>query len=171
MALKKLAEADVGLPRFDVPADIDGKTFALSSHQRAREALEFGLPVADPGFNIFVLGEDHSGRMTATLEFLDTVVAKRPPPDDWVYLNNFRRPHRPKPYRLPPGVGRRFRDRMAISFPNFAKRSPARSEARTTSIASASNARRSRPRQARAWMRCAPRCRTTVSNSPRIPRE
>ena len=119
MALKKLAAADVGLPRFDVPADTDGKTFALSSHQRAREALEFGLPVADPGFNIFVLGEDHSGRMTATLEFLDTVVAKRPPPDDWVYLNNFRRSHRPKPYRLPPGVGRRFRDRMADLVPQL----------------------------------------------------
>ncbi len=75
--------------------------------------------MADPGFNIFVLGEDHSGRMTATLEFLDTVVAKRPPPDDWVYLNNFRRPHRPKPYRLPPGVGRRFRDRMADLIPQL----------------------------------------------------
>ncbi|MDP6804879.1 MAG: AAA family ATPase [Rhodospirillales bacterium] len=119
MALKKLAAADVGLPRFGVPADTDGETFALSSHQRAREALEFGLPVADPGFNIFVLGEDHSGRMTATLEFLETVVAKRPPPDDWVYLNNFRRPHRPKPYRLPPGVGRRFRDRMADLVPQL----------------------------------------------------
>ncbi len=38
MAPKKLAAADVGLPRFAVPADSDGETFALSSHQRARGA-------------------------------------------------------------------------------------------------------------------------------------
>ncbi len=120
MTAKRIAASDLGLPQFrwKKPSGTAG-AFALSSHARAGEALEFGLSIHEPGFNIFVLGEDRSGRMTATLEFLQRAVAKRPPPNDWVYLNNFRRPHRPKPYRLPSGVGRRFRDRMAALLPQI----------------------------------------------------
>jgi predicted ATP-dependent protease len=116
---KKLAATDVALPRF-VPGDAeDGDAFSLSSHARAREALEFGLSVQGPGFNIFVLGEDHSGRMTATFDFMRAFMEKRPSPDDWLYLNNFAHPHNPKPYRLPAGVGRRFRERMTGFVPQL----------------------------------------------------
>jgi len=52
--------------------------------------------------------------MTATLEYLAEHLSCQPQPSDWVYLNNFRRRHRPKPYRLPAGTGRAFRDRMAL---------------------------------------------------------
>ncbi|MGH6954717.1 MAG: Lon protease family protein, partial [Alphaproteobacteria bacterium] len=38
---------------------------------------------------------------------------------DWVYLNNFRRQHRPKPYRLPAGIGRRVRDRLVAIVPQL----------------------------------------------------
>ena len=113
MTVNKLEAAAVGLPVFDFTDAVDGETFSLSSHMRARQALEFGLAIADPGFNIFVVGEDQSGRMTATVEYLHQALESRPPPDDWVYLSNFRRPHRPKPYRLPAGMGRRLRDRVA----------------------------------------------------------
>ncbi|MFQ5783213.1 MAG: Lon protease family protein [Alphaproteobacteria bacterium] len=113
MPAKALSAAEIGLPRFDPGDAQSGEVFALSSHRRAREALEFGLSVPDPGFNVFVLGERRSGRMTATLGFLGDYVADKPPPDDWIYLNNFRRPHRPKPYRLRAGEGRRLRARLA----------------------------------------------------------
>ena len=116
---KKLTADDVGLPRFAIGAAGEGDVFSLSSHERARGALEFGLSTGEPGFNIFVLGEDRSGRMTATTDFLNEVVAQRDAPDDWIYLTNFRRPHRPKPYRLPNGVGRHFRDRMAELLPQL----------------------------------------------------
>ncbi|MGY8961062.1 MAG: Lon-like protease helical domain-containing protein, partial [Alphaproteobacteria bacterium] len=88
-------------------------------HTRAREALEFGLGVTDPGFNIFVVGEDRSGRMTATLAYLERHLEGQPPPNDWVYLNNFRRQHRPRALPLPPGVGRKFRDRLAQLVPQL----------------------------------------------------
>lgn len=113
MPAKPLAAPDIGLPRFEPLGDSDGDVFSLSSHRRARAALEFGLAIPERGFNIFVLGEDRSGRMTATMAFLLGVTARRPPPDDWLYLANFQETHRPVPYRLPAGVGRRFRDRMA----------------------------------------------------------
>ena len=119
MAAKKLEAGNVGVPRFDVPEARDGDVFALSSHTRAREALEFGLSVGAPGFNIFVLGADRSGRMTATLEFLRKAVDGQPRAKDWIYLNNFDEPHHPIPICLPAGEGRRFQARMASLLPRL----------------------------------------------------
>jgi predicted ATP-dependent protease len=118
MATNHLAAA-VCVPDFDVSRPVDGGPFAYSSHRRAAEALEFGLKIDKPGFNIFVVGEDNSGRMTASLAFFESAVKDRPRPDDWVYLNNFRRPNRPRPYRLPAGVGRTLRERMGLLVPRL----------------------------------------------------
>lgn len=122
MPIKELAAADAGLPTFEV-ADTEGtpdvQVFSLSSHARAREALAFGLDARDPGFNIFVVGEDRSGRMTATLSYLESAVDDGPAPDDWVYLNNFRRPNEPLAVHLPAGQGRRFRDAMLNLIPQL----------------------------------------------------
>jgi predicted ATP-dependent protease len=120
---RHLAPSEVALPSFTIPDPAPETThiFELSSHARAREALAFGLRVPDAGFNIFVLGEDRSGRMTAALQYINEHARGLPRLFDWVYLNNFRRPHKPKPYRLPPGVGRRFRERMAALVPALRK--------------------------------------------------
>src|SRR5579885_452333 len=121
MSVERLAAGAVGPPVFDVPpAQAAGEApriFDLSSHRRAREALEFGLGVPELGFNIFVLGEDRSGRMTATLEMLAEHAKRLPRPSDWIYLPNFRHPERPRPYRLPAGIGRVFRDRIETLLP------------------------------------------------------
>lgn len=119
MVAKPIDGKDCGLPRFDVGGPEEGDIFKLSSHHRAREALELSLSTQAPGFNTFVIGADRSGRMTATIEFLEAFVEGRKPPDDWVYLNNFRQPDQPKPHRLPAGKGRAFRDRMAALLPQL----------------------------------------------------
>ncbi|MEM7168965.1 MAG: AAA family ATPase [Pseudomonadota bacterium] len=131
MPAKKISADRVGLPQFtgsdeasaashpQEPSDGGAEVFTLSSHARAREALAFGLSVGAPGFNIFVLGEDRSGRMTATLSYLEKAMADRPVPDDWVYLNNFAEPHRPRAYGLPAGMGRNLRTRMANLLPRL----------------------------------------------------
>ncbi len=126
MAIKPLETNAVGLPSFADRITVDGRAvddvqvFDLGSHQRAREALRFALGIRHEGFNVFVLGENQTGRMNATLGYLRAFAAKLPPVDDWVYLNNFARPSRPKPYRLPAGLGRKFRDRMAELVPQLA---------------------------------------------------
>lgn len=120
MAIRSISAADAGLPRHPTPAPkAEPDVFALSSHARAREALEVGLAMREPGFNVFVVGDDRSGRMTATMAFLEEEMAKRPAPSDWLYLNNFRRPHRPRPIAVPAGVGRQFRDRVADLAPQI----------------------------------------------------
>ncbi len=74
--------------------------------------MKFGLSMSEPGFNIFVLGLDRAGRMTATLEYLKKSMEERPAPQDWAYLNNFSRTNRPRPYALPAGEGRKLADAM-----------------------------------------------------------
>ena len=124
MPAKPLSAEALALPKFDPGPALEGLdggdgVFSLDSHARARAALEFALSVDDIGFNVFVLGPDRSGRMTSTLEFLGSHLQGRPVPNDWVFLNNFRRPHRPKPYSLPPGRGRALRDRMEALVPQL----------------------------------------------------
>lgn len=123
MTAKKLAAADLGLPRFDAPPSSATPVFPFdfSSHNRAGKALKFGLSISDPGYNIFVLGENRSGRMTATMNYLESKAASRAAADDWVYLFNFRRPSKPKPYRLARGVGRQLRDQLAALIPAYRK--------------------------------------------------
>ena len=117
--MKKLDADEVGFPKHCCEASDKSQVFSLSSHARARDALAFGLAIGDPGFNIFVLGEDRSGRMTATLSYLDESLRDWPPADDWVYLNNFSEPHRPLPFALPLGTGRAFAGRMSDMIPRL----------------------------------------------------
>ncbi len=122
MAVREIPACEVGIPKFERPAisiDTHARVFALSSHRRAREALDFGLHVRDPGFNVFVVGEDRSGRMTATLEYLDQAVNGGDPLEDWLYLNNFRHTNEPVAVCLPAGEGRKFRDAMADLIPQL----------------------------------------------------
>lgn len=119
MMNKSLPASDIGIPTFSLRAAYKKARkhrsvtlFDLSSHARANEAIHFGLKMRNKGFHVFVVGEDRSGRMTATLAFLKQYIQKLSPPSDWVYLNNFASPHRPKPYRLPNGKGCQLKQAM-----------------------------------------------------------
>jgi predicted ATP-dependent protease len=119
MPARKLKSSQVGLPKIKPPTAPEGDAFDLSSHARAREALEFAIDAEGPGFNVFVLGPDRSGRMTATVAFLERMMAERPAPCDWIYLNNFAEPHRPTPVCVPAGEGRRLQTRMTELLPQL----------------------------------------------------
>lgn len=126
MPIQKLSPEESGLPKFsgisikrflkkdshekcsEIP-DRWVNLFNLSSHKRAREAIEFGLSVRQNGFNIFVIGEDKSGRMTATLAFLKSHTCHFSKPFDWVYLNNFKSPLHPIPFSFSRGQGNAFK--------------------------------------------------------------
>ncbi len=73
---------------------------------RATHAIEFGIDMDSPGFNIFVLGPGGSGRATAIKRFLTQRAAQEPVPDDWVYVHCFSDPYKPRAIRLRPGLGR-----------------------------------------------------------------
>jgi predicted ATP-dependent protease len=120
----------IGIEHFTPPAQLSVRgvdvydnhpfsLFDLSSHSRAREAISFGLKMRNKGFHVFVVGEDRSGRMTATLTYLKQYVKQMPPPPDWVYLNNFSQTYKPKPYSLPAGMGRLLQEKTAELITNI----------------------------------------------------
>src|SRR5215468_8612252 len=80
--------------------------------ERGVAALEFGLDMESPGFNLFVAGPSGAGRTTTARTYAERRAAQRPVPDDWLYVYNFERPDQPISLRLPAGAGARFRDDM-----------------------------------------------------------
>ncbi len=80
--------------------------------QEALKALEFGVSVVAPGYNIFVLGEPGSGRVTFARQMLKERAAREETPPDWCYVFNFSDPRRPRALRLPPGIGPRLKKDM-----------------------------------------------------------
>ena len=80
---------------------------------RALRALDFGLDVDAPGFNIFVAGIPGSGRNTTLSNVIRKLAASQPAPNDWVYVYNFHDAPRPRGISFSPGVGRAFSAGMA----------------------------------------------------------
>ena len=72
---------------------------------RALRALEFGLHIQTPGYNVFVTGMSGTGRNTTLSSYLEQVATTRPTPSDWCYVYNFIEPLKPQAIRLPPGTG------------------------------------------------------------------
>ena len=70
---------------------------------RAREALDFGLGINAKGYNLYVMGEQATGRFTLVHEYIAKYVQKVLTPDDWCYINNFEDEREPFALRLPPG--------------------------------------------------------------------
>ncbi len=80
--------------------------------KRALSALDFGLGIDSHGFNIYILGESGTGKMTTIKAILNEKAKDEPTPNDWCYVYNFNDPDEPKALSLPPGTGAGFQKDM-----------------------------------------------------------
>src|SRR5262245_3317110 len=110
--MRALHAAEIIIPRHRwEPGGGDG--FTLSSHARARAALDLALSIDAPGFNVYVLGEERTGRMSATVDYLGAIcTTERSKRCDWIYLQNFRDKRQPLAFGLTVGDGARFADAL-----------------------------------------------------------
>ncbi|MBS97914.1 MAG: ATP-dependent protease [Oceanospirillaceae bacterium] len=93
--------------------------------ERALEAMEFGIGMQRPGYNLFVMGNPHTGRFSFATVNLKGVAKKQHKPSDWCYLNNLTDARYPKVLKLPAGKAGRFRRDLDHLFDNILTELPA----------------------------------------------
>ncbi len=71
--------------------------------ERAVEALQFGVAMPRPGYNVFVMGEPGTGRFSFVKRYLKAEGKRLQTPSDWVYVNHFDEPREPRALELPAG--------------------------------------------------------------------
>jgi len=76
--------------------------------ERAVEALQFGVAMPRPGYNVFVMGEPGTGRFSFAKRYLKTEAKRLQTPNDWVYVNNFDEPRNPRALEMSPGSAGEF---------------------------------------------------------------
>ncbi len=108
---------------FRSTAEVSGLTDMIGQ-DRAKRALQFGMDVPGQGFNIFVLGMVGTGRSTMVRRLVEQKAATAPAPSDWVYVNNFANPKRPRAISLPAGLGCQLRRDMDELVDNLKREVP-----------------------------------------------
>jgi lon-related putative ATP-dependent protease len=96
---------------FSTTADLEPAHDPIGQ-ERALKAIAFGAEMPSHDFNIFVLGPPASGKSSAVKAYLKEKTAEPKPISDWIYVNNFSDPNRPKALRLPCGAATRFEHAM-----------------------------------------------------------
>ncbi|BBB31971.1 ATP-dependent Lon protease [Thermotomaculum hydrothermale] len=87
-------------------------TREIIGQPKAMKALEFGLSMDAPGYNIFVTGLSGTGKMTTIKTFLDKFATGKKTPQDLCYVQNFKNKLQPKLIKLQPGKGKKFVSEM-----------------------------------------------------------
>ena len=84
--------------------------------ERAMRAIQFGLGVDKPGFNIFVTGLTGTGKTSIIKAFLKKITAEHLAPDreaafpeDWCYVYNFSDADRPQVLKIRRGWGKKLK--------------------------------------------------------------
>ncbi len=86
--------------------------------QRATRAVEFGINMANAGYNIYVAGLTGTGKTSMVKTYIERVIKDQKARgetsqlDDWCYLYNFKEPDSPQIINLPQGKGKAFRSAM-----------------------------------------------------------
>ncbi|TVP87743.1 MAG: ATP-dependent protease [Pseudomonadaceae bacterium] len=75
----------------------------ILGQERAVEALQFGVAMHRPGYNVFVMGEPGTGRFSYVTRYLKTEAKRQVTPQDCVFVNNFDEPREPRMLSLVPG--------------------------------------------------------------------
>ena len=93
--------------------------------ERAVQAIDFGLNMQDPGYNIFVTGLASTGKSTIVRDLVSKHTKNLPTPPDLCLVNNFKDEFRPKAIAISPGKAIQFSKKMNRAVERFKKELPA----------------------------------------------
>ncbi|MDR2160870.1 MAG: AAA family ATPase [Desulfovibrio sp.] len=120
-AAKLSARLDSGRIPHETSASIPRRARLLNPQQRAFQALEIGLRITAPGFNIYLAGEPELGRTYLLQDYLRPKARKGPTPPDLVYIYNFADTDSPRLLLLPAGQGNRLKSALTKILPRIQK--------------------------------------------------
>jgi predicted ATP-dependent protease len=78
--------------------------------ERAVNAIQFGVAMQRPGYNIFVMGDTGTGRSSYVRDYLKSEAKRQATPSVWCYVNNFSNPREPGVVELQPAEANQLRD-------------------------------------------------------------
>lgn len=107
-----IPQVDPGQLGFEDTSELEPLTDIIGQ-ERAVEAMEFGLQMKGPGFNLYVSGPAGTGKGTLIRQMVSRLAQSGRAPADWCYVNNFQDPSRPTCLSLPAGQGAAFKREMA----------------------------------------------------------
>jgi len=84
----------------------------IVGQERAVKALDFGLHIKKPGYNIFITGSTGTGRNSYARSLTERLASKEAAPADWCYLYNMNKPDQPRAVSLPAGKALVFQEDM-----------------------------------------------------------
>ncbi|MFO8232018.1 MAG: ATP-binding protein [Longimonas sp.] len=96
---------------FTTTEALDADTTVVGQ-DRAQEALQFGVQMDQPGFNVFALGPNGTGRHRMVRQMLEDAAAESGAPSDWCYVKNMDEERTPRALRLDAGAGADFEAAM-----------------------------------------------------------
>ena len=89
------------------PAQIS-RDHGIVGQARAQSALAFGVAMKAPGYNIFVMGEPGTGRLSMVSHYLSGYAEHQESPLSYAYVENFENLREPVAVELPSGQGHAF---------------------------------------------------------------
>ncbi|WDL96142.1 Lon protease family protein [Alicyclobacillus sp. ALC3] len=92
---------------FEDTSELTPESFIIGQ-SRAVAAMDFGLHMNAPGYNLFVAGPTGTGKTTYVLDKVREVAVHRKAASDWCYVHNFSAPDEPYALSFPPCHGREF---------------------------------------------------------------
>ncbi|WP_107572293.1 ATP-binding protein [Clostridioides difficile] len=84
----------------------------ILGQERAVEAMELGLKINNPAYNIYIAGESGTGKSTYALKVLNEYASKKNTHKDWCYIYNFENPREHIIVELEKGFGRELKKDM-----------------------------------------------------------
>ncbi len=81
--------------------------------ERAVRAIHLGLNMKQPGYNIFIAGQEGNGKRTIAQDIVSRHARQQPAPEDWCMVNNFDDEFRPRAICVTTGKATQFSKSMA----------------------------------------------------------
>ena len=88
--------------------DTSNQLDTILGQNRAQSALEFGVAMQAPGYNIFVMGHSGTGRVSMITNYFSRLAKLKESPASYAYVDNFDNPREPVSIQLASGQGHVF---------------------------------------------------------------